>query len=206
MTPRWSTLLLLALLGCSGAVNPRAPTGAEADAASGADSYVDTTHDPEDADVDDRPDRELVLINEVLAHQSTEGYPDFVELLNLSSREIDLGGWQLDDDDSLLRERSFVFPAGTTIPPRGYLVVWCGADDPLPEGHNAVFGLGRNADEARLSDPSGLEVDRVAWDRDDADPGLFGRQESDISIGRLPDGGRTFAELDPTPGETNEAL
>ncbi|MCX7817633.1 MAG: lamin tail domain-containing protein [Kiritimatiellae bacterium] len=60
-----------------------------------------------------------VLINEWLAHGDVT--PDWIELYNPGEFAVDIGGWWLSDD--LARLRKFVIPAGTVIPPGGYLVL-----------------------------------------------------------------------------------
>src|SRR5687768_12632839 len=69
-----------------------------------------------------------VVINEVMASNETavenEGiYPDWVELFNSGTSAVDISNWSL--SDSVSTPRKFIFPAGTVIPGRGYLVVWC---------------------------------------------------------------------------------
>ena len=58
----------------------------------------------------------LVVINEVLAH-SHDLAPDWIELFNSSSKDIDLGGWHLSDDpDVPLKYR---MADGTILPANG---------------------------------------------------------------------------------------
>ena len=69
-----------------------------------------------------------VVISEFLAaaqrphnEQSSES-EDWIELFNRSEQEVDLSGAYLSDDRDNLTKWSF--PAGTTIPSRGFLIVW----------------------------------------------------------------------------------
>src|SRR5687768_17977906 len=69
-----------------------------------------------------------VVINEVMASNAlavqNEGiYPDWVELFNTGASPVNISDWSL--SDSAATPRKFVFPANTTIPGRGYLIVWC---------------------------------------------------------------------------------
>ena len=62
-----------------------------------------------------------VVINELLAH-SHDVEPDWVELYNISSVPVDLGGWTLSDDENDLGK--YTIPAGTVIEPNDYLVFY----------------------------------------------------------------------------------
>ncbi len=64
-----------------------------------------------------------VVINEIMYHHRPQFLPyqdnglEWIELYNKSTAAVDLGGWRLDD------AISWTFPAGTVIPPGGYLCV-----------------------------------------------------------------------------------
>ena len=65
---------------------------------------------------------ETVVINELMTHSDPpETDPDFIELLNISSSEVDISGWGL--SDSHKNRTRYVFPNGTIIQPGGFLVV-----------------------------------------------------------------------------------
>ena len=114
-----------------------------------------------------------VVINEILYHPiDGDARKEFVELYNKGSSDVDISGWAFTDG---IR---FEFPAGTTIPRGGYLVV---ARDPArireiyglgpsavlgPEGEEALarFGVLRDRGErVTLSDPWGRTVDTVRY-------------------------------------------
>ena len=62
-----------------------------------------------------------IVINELLAH-SHDVAPDWIELYNISSVAVDLGGWALsDNEDDLFR---YQIPDGTIIEPNGYAVFY----------------------------------------------------------------------------------
>jgi hypothetical protein len=143
-----------------------------------------------------------VVINEVMASNATtvrdsQGrYSDWIELYNAGDAPVDLAGMYLTDDpDEPTRWR---FPSGnhgeTTIVAGGYLVVW--ADDAgAGPGLHAGFGLDAQGEQVRLIDADGKTVLDVL---------VFGKQTSDVSYGRYPDGGaelRFFGE--PTPAQPN---
>ncbi len=106
-----------------------------------------------------------VVINEIFYHAPVSSAQDesWVELFNRGSRAADLTGWRLADDID------FLFPAGTTIPPDGYLVV---AKNVLamrtkyPEA--SVAGpfdkaLGRKGGRIELLDATGNLADEVRF-------------------------------------------
>ena len=141
-----------------------------------------------------------VLVNEFLAdnesvNQDEAGeYDDWVELYNGSAVTVMLDGMYLTDD--LGEPAKWQFPAGTTIPPGGYLLVWCDNDTGQGPLH-ASFKLNRDGEEIGLfaDDTHGnVPLDSV----------VFGPQQDDVSYGRWPDGSDTWDFLDPpTPGASN---
>ena len=141
-----------------------------------------------------------VLVNEFLAdnesvNQDESGeYDDWVELYNSSTAAVALDGMYLTDD--LSEPRKWQFPAGTTISPGGYLLVWCDRDVGQGPLH-ANFKLDRDGEEIGLFDSdvhSNVPLDTVVFDP----------QLEDVSYGRRPDGADTWDFLDPpTPGASN---
>ncbi len=61
-----------------------------------------------------------VVISEVLANPAAS-QQDLVELFNPTSAPVDISGWWL--SDGRVQPQKYVFPAGTTLPAGGYLVV-----------------------------------------------------------------------------------
>lgn len=141
-----------------------------------------------------------VRINEFLADNASVNrdeageYDDWVELYNGSAIAIALDGLYLTDD--LAQPHKWQIPAGTTIPPGGYLLVWCDGDTGQGPLH-ASFRLDRDGEEIGLfdSDAHGnVPLDTV----------VFGPQREDVSYGRRPDGADGWETLDPpTPGGRN---
>ncbi len=74
-----------------------------------------------------------VYISEFMARNGTTiagpngQYPDWIELYNTTKNPVDLSGCGLSDDIS--KPYKFVFPQGTVIGAREYLLVWCMAED-----------------------------------------------------------------------------
>ena len=81
-----------------------------------------------------------VRLNEVESNAGTPG--DWVELYNAGPAAVNLTGYVLKDNAEV---NPYVFPAGSSIGPGGFLV--------LNNGTDFLFGLG-SSDSARLFDPS----------------------------------------------------
>jgi hypothetical protein len=106
-----------------------------------------------------------VVINEILYHPVPDSPKrEFVELHNPQDRAVDLSGWSLDG------EVKYFFPAGTAIPPRGYLVI--GGDAEVVAsiyGLKGVLGplkgkLSRKGGTIDLLDAKGDLVEEVQYD------------------------------------------
>lgn len=148
-------------------------------------------------------DVQAVVINEFMAANtqtvanSQGDYSDWIELYNPADTAVDIGGWYLTDDVSepkqwrIARDR----PDETTIPPRGYLLIWAD-NDSAADGLHAPFALSSAGEQIGLHALDGETlVDMV----------LFGAQIADKSYGRSPDGEddwRLFS--DASPGAANE--
>ncbi|MHA3774957.1 lamin tail domain-containing protein [Verrucomicrobiota bacterium sgz303538] len=139
-----------------------------------------------------------IVINELLAdnrsaHSVGGLYPDFIELYNPGAADVDLSGKSISDDPAV--PAKFVFPAGTTIPARGYLVVY--ADSAASPGIHAGFALDNHGEGVYLYDSAangGTLLDSV----------VFGLQLPDLSVGRIGRDG-TWTLTQPTPGTANVA-
>jgi len=141
-----------------------------------------------------------VLVNEFLAdnesvNQDEAGeYDDWLELYNGSAVTVMLDGMYL--TDNLSEPTKWQIPAGTTIPPGGYLLVWCDEDTGQGPLH-AGFKLNRDGEEIGLfaDDAHGnVPLDSI----------VFGPQQENVSYGRRPDGADTWDFLSPpTPGTGN---
>ena len=92
-----------------------------------------------------------VVINEILTNGSQD--EDWVEFYNGGSADADLEGYVLYDDGGV--EKAFTFPAGTTVPAGGYLVMVA------KEEGSFDFGLGKKGDALTLLDASGAVTDEV---------------------------------------------
>lgn len=148
-----------------------------------------------------------VFINEwmadnavTLADPADGQYEDWFELYNAGDVPVDLGGYYLTDD--LANRFKYRIPDNGqyVIPPRGHLLVW--ADNESGQNRNdrpdlhVNFALSRSGEAIGLHGPDGTLVDAVT----------FGPQETDVSEGRIPDGGGSIMRLAvPTPRAPNRA-
>jgi hypothetical protein len=120
---------------------------------------------------------------------------DWIELYNYGSVPVDVGGFYLTDD--LGNTTKWRFPTNkpslTTIPGRGFLIVW--ADQETGEGPlHANFQLSAEGEQIGLYSAPKTLVDSVT----------FGVQEADKSYGHLPDSTGTWQVLShPSPGKPN---
>ncbi len=135
-------------------------------------------------------------LNELLAsndsavnHNGTS--PDVVELFNVAGITKDLGGVRLTDDPR--DPNKFVFPPGTSLAGDAYLVVYADNPNGTP-GFHLGFNLNQDGGSLFLYDSEtrgGALLDSVD----------YGMQLTDLSIGRLADGG--WALCEPTFGSAN---
>lgn len=142
-----------------------------------------------------------VVINELMADndgsvQDPQGdFDDWIELHNISDREVDLSGMYLTDREDDLRK--WTFPAGTTLAPGAYLIVWADEDGGDEPGLHANFKLSNSGEGVYL-------VDTDEQNNAILDAVIFSEQETNFSYGRLPDGAGSFQSLtSPTPSMAN---
>jgi hypothetical protein len=137
-----------------------------------------------------------IAINEVMpvnltvvADQNGE-YDDWIELFNLSSVTIDISGYYLSDNKH--NPWKWQLPKGTSIPGKGYLVVWTDKDT-TQAGLHANFKLSSLGENLVLSLPDGTIIDKVEYPA----------QTLEVSYSRNPDGTGDFIWQNPTFNKTN---
>ena len=146
-----------------------------------------------------------VVINEIMADNDSvvmdpQGdNDDWVELFNRTDSPVDLTGMYLSDKAD--NPTKWQFPDGTEIAANGYLIVWCDEDhdddEAATEGLHSNFKLSKNGETVTL-------VDTDANENMVLDSIVFGEQETDVAIGRIPNGTGDFQVVDATPGEENK--
>ena len=142
-----------------------------------------------------------VVLNEFMASNTgtiadPQGeFDDWIELRNLTDSAVSLTGHYLSDEPG--NPRKWQFPAGTTIPANGYLLVWADEDTTITNGLHASFKLSADADEIYLADTDS-NFNQVL------DTISFGTQTTDISYGRSAMDADVWLIMKPTPGRPNE--
>ena len=147
----------------------------------------------------------MVRINEwmadnkhTLADPADGKFEDWFELYNGGATAVDLAGFTLTDNAT--NAAKYVIPAGQTIPPRGFLIVWADGEPKQNSFTNQLhtsFKLAKESGYLGLYTQQGAVVDAVT----------YGPQTPDVSQGRASDGGaEPFVSFPvPTPGWSNGA-
>ncbi len=142
-----------------------------------------------------------VRINEVLANNVNAfavgaTRPDVIELHNYGTAPVSLVNFSVSDDPTA--PAKFIFPAGTTIPAGGYLLLLGNSPDANP-GIHLGFGLDADGDTIAFYPPNAV-VGTVP-----RDSVTFGAQIPDLTIARAPVS-RAWTLSAPTLGAANTAL
>ncbi len=134
---------------------------------------------------------EYVSRNKSTLYDSAGDYGDWIELYNTSEAAVDLSGWALTDaEDDLSR---WLFPAGTTLPAGGYLLVFCDGKDSAGDGElHTNFRLSENDGFLGLYTADGAFCSGVTC----------GATEQDVAFG-CDNSGKTIRCRYPTPGRAN---
>lgn len=146
-----------------------------------------------------------VVINEWMADNAGPGgfpdpadglFQDWIELFNPNPTAVDLGGYTLTDD--LSQPAKWAMPAGSTIAPRGFLLIWADgetAQNTPGGGLHAAFQLSSDGESIGLYNALGVAQHTLT----------FGPQAANLSQGLFPDGDVTAVHPMPawTPGAAN---
>lgn len=138
-----------------------------------------------------------LVINEVYPHGSDVNTdPDFIELFNGGSGQINLRGYKVRDDGATWS----TLPDDAVIAAGGFLIINC---DELTSGGqpgpHVSFKLGGSGDEVHLASPDGMELDSVSWGS-----GIVDIPKGQ-SLGRSPDwSGRFVVQAKPSRGKPNQ--
>ena len=140
-----------------------------------------------------------LVINEIMASNATTAadqdgeFDDWVELYNNSASTVSLDNLYLSDDATDLL--AWQFPAGLTLAPNSYLIVWCDKDDDQA-GLHADLKFSAGGESAILSYADGTIIENIA----------FGAQTEDMGYARVPNGTGNFVIQAPTFNANNESL
>lgn len=137
---------------------------------------------------------EVMASNRLTFRDGFKEASDWIEIRNPNASPLDISGYGLSDTAANLVK--WTFPAGTTIPAHGYIVV-CASNRNLAgvdaSGYlHAGFALSAAGEAVILSSPGGAAV---------LDAISFPAQDEDLAYGRSLAGSWTFME--PSPGEPN---
>ena len=135
-----------------------------------------------------------VVINEIMADNTKTvenpkgAFADWIELYNKTGASVSLAGAYMTDDKTL--PTKWQFPATTTIPAFGYLIVWLDDDstNTTDSRPHTNFKLSANGETVVLYNTAKTKVDSVT----------FAKQGKDTSWARYPNGTGAFRRLLPT--------
>ncbi len=136
---------------------------------------------------------EFLAINENCCADEYDEYDDWVEIYNSNNESVNIGGMYFSDkvNDSKPYQICDSNAVYTTIPPKGFLVLWCDGDENQGPLH-INLKLSGNGESVILIDRDGKTI---------IDGYTFGNQKADVSMGRNGDDWVYFEY--PTPGQVN---
>lgn len=144
-----------------------------------------------------------IYVNEIMASNATTidntgDTPDWIELYNGGSSAVNLQGYYLSDDFGLLTK--YQLPSGTSqyiIPAGGFLLLWA-SSLPIRGAKHLSFSLSAEGEKVVLTAPNGTSI---------VDSVSFGSQRTDVSYGRLSNGGIVRKYFSPSsPDASNQSV
>jgi len=140
--------------------------------------------------VDTNVDSEVELVINEVNSNAGDPNPDWIEIYNPSSEDVDISGFGVYDKPAAL----FTFPAGTVVPANGYFVVLCdvimAGSDPANIG---AFGISSGGESVFLVDATGAVIDEV----------VVPAMPLGVTYARIPDGGTVWANANATKAAAN---
>ncbi len=128
-----------------------------------------------------------IVMNEIFSRGTTTD-PDWIEIFNKSTVGINISGYKIYDVGGQGGTKpKKVFPAGTTIPANGYVVIV------VDDSDSSGFGLSSSGEKVWLENTSGVIIDSITF------PAL----QTNESYSRIPDGGTWKVTTTITRGTTN---
>ena len=126
-------------------------------------------------------------------------FADWIEIHNSDTTTVDLGGWHLTDNAN--NPTKWAFPAGTSLAPGAYLVVFADGTSVIDaQGFlHADFRLSAGGEFVALTRPDESVASSFGPDGED-----YPDQDSDISYGVSPVNGSSVFFTAPTPGAAND--
>jgi hypothetical protein len=137
---------------------------------------------------------EFMCSNDIIPVPGDNGdFPDWIEIYNTGDTPIDMGGWYATDDTSDIVQYQLPTddPALTTVPPKGFLILYC---DGLGDGLHTNFKLSSGGEAI------GISADGVTFSEGYTycDTGCdLANPATNFSAGRNGDGNASWAIYDP---------
>ncbi len=133
---------------------------------------------------------EIILLNEIQG----SGAPDYIELYNPTTINIDITGYTLQDPDTA---DVFTFPTGTTIIAKGFLVLKCSGTENIAN-LESDFKISSLGEDITLKNSAGVIIDQLL--------GVNWPAGHTALIGREFDGSENWVILTtPSEGTTNNS-
>lgn len=127
------------------------------------------------------------VMNEIYSRGTTTD-PDWIEIFNLTSSDLDISGYKIYDEGGLIGNKpKKVLASGSIIQANGFLVIV--TDDTTASG----FGLSSDGEKVWIENSSGILVDSV----------VFPALQVSESFGRVPDGHSWIVTNSITRGTMN---
>lgn len=136
---------------------------------------------------------EVQSSNKATIKDESGNYEDWIELYNKGLAYVNLSGYGLSDDQSMLFK--WIFP-NVLLGPDQYLLIWASGKNRAVSGSHlhTNFKLNSSGGVIVLTDPSGVKIDEVS----------VKELVPDVSYGRLPNGIGDFVFFDKcTPNTVN---
>jgi hypothetical protein len=139
---------------------------------------------------------EILVCNDGIAPDQEGRWSSWVELANPTEVPFDLTGLSL--SSGAAAPRQWVFPSGSTIPPNGFLVLWCDPTRSVSttaiQAMNTGLPLSRTSGAIWLFDSANRQIDSLE----------YGQQVSNRSLGRT--GAQWRLLTTPTVGAPNSTV
>ncbi|RLD94548.1 MAG: hypothetical protein DRJ29_05540 [Bacteroidetes bacterium] len=146
-----------------------------------------------DGSAQDLKINEAQYSNRITINDADNDSPDWIEIINISSRSINLRGYQLTDDSTT--SIGWKLPNHDLAPDSVILIFASGKNKYSTHEWHTDFKLKLMEEPVILMDWSGRLLDRI-------DPQCV---PPDASLGRWPDGSNVLRILTPTPGTSNNS-
>ncbi|MFN3488860.1 MAG: CotH kinase family protein [Emticicia sp.] len=140
---------------------------------------------------------EIMASNDATITDNTGEFSDWIELYNSNPFSVDLANYYLSDSPTNLTKFRFTSVTGqVVIPANGRLIIWASGFSGKGILHTN-FSLSDSGEAIVLTTPNGTTI---------IDGFSFGKQRTDVSYGRLPNGGVDFKYFSPaSPNASNSS-